>query len=38
MQREKLERKRVGEENDEEERWGEVIGVCLCIYMFFTFI
>ena len=26
------------EENDEEERRGEVIGVCLCTYMFFTFI
>ena len=26
--------KRVGEENDEEERRGEVIGVCLCTYVF----
>ena len=31
--------KRVGEENDEEEGRGEMIGVCLCTYMFFfTFI
>ena len=30
---EKLEGKKVGEENDEDERRGEVIGVCLCIYI-----
>ena len=27
----------VGEENDEEERRGEVIGVCLCTYMLWFF-
>ena len=31
--REKLEGKRVGEENVEERR-GEVIGVCLCTYIY----
>ena len=36
-QREKLEGKRVGEENDEEERRGEVIGVCLCTYVLLFF-
>ena len=33
-QREKLDGKRVGEENDEEEGRGEVIGVCLYICFF----
>ena len=38
-QKEKLDGKRVGEENDEEEGRGEVIGVCLYTYIyFFTFI